>query len=244
MNKTKKYVLTVIIGIASLLMIVFIGGKKKKEKVLNEQKNMHIQGFYEKYVKRVQDTMLAIVILVVMAPVFFIVAILVRFRLGTPVIFIQERPGLHGKIFKLYKFRSMTDEKDEVGRPLPDERRLTAFGKKLRSSSLDELPELFNVIRGDMALVGPRPLLVEYLPLYTQYQARRHEVRPGITGLAQISGRNSLSWKEKLEYDVFYVDRVSFFNDWKIIFKTVITVLSCKGITSDTSATMEKFEGN
>ena len=159
------------------------------------------------------------------------------------MVFTQERPGKDGKIFKLYKFRTMTDERDEKGELLPDEARLTEFGKKLRSTSLDELPELFNIIKGDMSLVGPRPLLVEYLQRYSEKQARRHEVRPGLTGLAQVSGRNSISWEEKFEDDVRYVDRISFFIDMKILFRTVAAVLRREGINSETAATMEKFRG-
>ena len=152
-----------------------------------------------------------------------VTALLVRVKLGSPVLFTQERPGLNGKIFKLYKFRTMTDEKNENGELLPDDDRLTRFGKALRSTSLDELPELFNILRGDMAVVGPRPLLVQYLPLYNKHQARRHEVRSGFTGYAQVRGRNAITWEEKFDKDVYYVDHVSFLGDWKIIFQTVKT---------------------
>lgn len=172
-----------------------------------------------------------------------VTALLVRIWLGSPVLFKQERPGLNGKIFTLYKFRTMTDQKDAQGNLLPDEVRLTSFGKKLRTTSLDELPELINMLKGDMAVVGPRPLLVSYLPLYNRHQARRHEVRPGFTGYAQVHGRNSISWEEKFDKDVYYVDHISFRGDWKIIFQTVKTVLRREGISSDTAATMEPFRG-
>lgn len=203
----------------------------------------HKKGFYEKFVKRPQDFLCALLAAIVLSPVMLVTAILVRIRLGSPVIFKQERPGLNGKIFRLYKFRTMTDQKDEEGNLLPDEVRLTGFGKKLRSTSLDELPELFNIIRGDMAVVGPRPLLVRYLPRYNAHQARRHEVRPGFTGYAQVHGRNAITWEDKFDKDVYYVDHVSFLGDWKIIFQTVGTVLKREGISSDTSATMEEFMG-
>ena len=200
-------------------------------------------GFYEKYVKRPQDFCCALAALIVLSPVLAVTAYLVKKKLGSPVIFRQKRPGLHGKIFEMWKFRTMTDARDEAGNLLPDEIRLTAFGKKLRSTSLDELPELFNILKGDMAVVGPRALLVKYLPLYNAEQARRHEVRPGLTGYAQVNGRNSLTWEDKFKKDVFYVDHVSFGLDWQIIFKTVKTVLSHEGINSETSATMEAFTG-
>ena len=204
----------------------------------------HRQGFYEKYIKRPQDLVCASLAAAALRPVMLVTALLVRVRLGSPVIFAQDRPGLNGKVFRMYKFRSMTDARDAQGNLLPDEQRLTPFGKKLRSSSLDELPELFNIIRGDCSLVGPRPLLVRYLPLYNAHQARRHEVRPGFTGLAQVHGRNSLSWEEKFDWDVRYVDNISFLGDWKIIFQTVGTVLRREGITSETSVTMEEFKGS
>lgn len=164
--------------------------------------------------------------------------------MGTPVIFKQERPGLWGKIFHIYKFRTMTEETDLSGKLLPDHLRLTRFGKFLRSTSLDELPELLNIIKGDMSLVGPRPLLVKYLPLYNERQNRRHEVRPGITGYAQVNGRNAISWEKKFELDVEYVEHVRFSEDWKIILKTIFAVLKREGISSDTSVTMEEFHGS
>ena len=205
--------------------------------------NSHKKGFYEKFIKRPQDFLCALAAIIVLSPIMLITAILVRTKLGSPIIFKQERPGLNGKIFTLYKFRTMTDKKDENGNLLPDEIRLTNFGKKLRSTSLDELPELFNILNGDMAVVGPRPLLVRYLPRYNAHQARRHEVRPGFTGYAQVNGRNSITWEDKFDKDVYYVDHVTFLGDWKIIFQTVGTVLKREGISSDTSATMEEFMG-
>ena len=204
----------------------------------------HKKGFYEKYIKRPQDFLCALLALIVLSPIMLVTAYLVRTRLGSPVLFTQNRPGLHGKVFKLYKFRSMTDAKDKKGELLPDEIRLTDFGKRLRATSLDELPELLNILKGDMSVVGPRPLLVQYLPLYNEHQVRRHEVRPGFTGLAQVHGRNAISWEEKFDWDVKYVDSISFLGDWKIIFDTVLVVLKKEGISSSTSATMEGFQGS
>ena len=204
----------------------------------------HKKGFYEKYIKRPQDFLCASVALVVLSPVIGITAILVKKKLGSPVIFSQDRPGLDGKTFRLYKFRTMTDERDENGNLLPDEDRLPPFGIKLRSTSLDELPELINIWKGDMSVVGPRPLLVRYLSRYNEHQARRHEVRPGFTGLAQVHGRNAISWEEKFDLDVKYVDNVSFLGDWKIILQTVLTVLKREGVSSATSVTMEEFMGS
>ena len=204
----------------------------------------HTPGIYERFIKRPQDFVCALLALIVLSPVMLVTALLVRIKLGSPVIFHQERPGKDGKIFKLYKFRTMTDEKDEDGKLLSDEKRLTSFGKKLRATSLDELPELVNILKGDMSVVGPRPLLVRYLPRYNAHQARRHEVRPGFTGYAQVNGRNAISWEEKFNYDVEYVDHITFLGDWKIIFQTVGTVLRRDGINSETAATMEEFMGS
>lgn len=202
------------------------------------------QGIYEKYIKRPMDFILSLAALIVLSPVLLIVAILVRIKLGSPVIFMQERPGKDEKIFKVYKFRTMTDERDENGDLLSDDERLTKFGRWLRSTSLDELLELVNILKGDMSIVGPRPLLVKYLGRYNSHQSRRHEVRPGITGYAQVNGRNSVSWEKKFHLDVEYVDNITFLGDWKIIFQTIGVVLKRDGITSETSDTMEEFMGS
>lgn len=199
--------------------------------------------FYKKYGKRLLDLCISVPLCIVLSPIMGIIALLVAVKLGRPVLFTQNRPGYKEKIFKMYKFRSMTDERDSKGELLPDEVRLTSFGKCLRSTSLDELPELFNILKGDMSLVGPRPLLVQYLPLYNKSQRRRHNVKPGITGLAQINGRNSISWEDKFEYDVQYVETLSFRNDIDILFKTIFKVFRCEDIHSETSATMEDFMG-
>jgi UDP-galactose phosphate transferase len=201
-------------------------------------------GLYCKLIKRFTDFLIAALSIIIFSPLLIILAILVRVKLGGPVIFKQERPGLNGKVFKLYKFRTMTDAKDENGNLLDDEYRLTSFGKKLRSTSLDELPELYNILKGDMSIVGPRPLLVKYLPLYSDEQKRRHDVRPGLTGLAQVSGRNAITWTEKFNKDIEYVDNVSFGLDVSIFFKTIYCVLKREGINSDSAATMEDFTGN
>lgn len=203
----------------------------------------HKASFYEKYIKRLLDILLSGGALLVLWPVLLVTAILVRTKLGSPVIFCQERPGKDEKIFKLYKFRSMTDAKDENGNFLPDEVRLTKFGKLLRSTSLDELPELWNILRGDMSIVGPRPLLVKYLPLYNEQQRRRHDVRPGLTGWAQANGRNAISWEEKFRLDVEYVDHISLALDVKTILLTVKNVLRREGISSENAVTMEEFAG-
>ncbi|MED0654827.1 sugar transferase [Anoxybacillus geothermalis] len=194
--------------------------------------------------KRSFDFVVSFIALIILSPVMLATAILVRYKLGSPILFKQQRPGLHGKPFYLYKFRTMTDERDENGKLLPDHLRLTSFGKFLRKYSLDELPQLFNVLKGDISLVGPRPLLMEYLELYTPEQARRHEVKPGITGWAQVNGRNAISWEEKFKLDVWYVDNRTFWLDIKILFLTVIKVLKKEGINQSEYVTMEKFAGN
>lgn len=203
----------------------------------------HKVGFYEKYIKRLLDFTLSFLALIILSPVLLVTAVLVRIKLGSPIIFHQERPGKSEKIFRLYKFRSMTDECDENGNLLPDNERLTCFGKILRSTSLDELPELWNILRGDMSIVGPRPLLVKYLPLYNEEQRHRHDVRPGLTGWAQANGRNAISWEEKFKLDVWYVQHISFWVDVKVIFMTVKKVFCRDGISSETSVTMEEFSG-
>lgn len=200
-------------------------------------------GIYRRYIKRLIDIILSLVGLIALSPLMLIVAALVKINLGSPVIFKQNRPGLNEKIFTLYKFRTMTDDRDENGELLPDNYRLTEFGKFLRSTSLDELPELFNILKGDMSIVGPRPLLVEYLTLYNEHQRRRHEVRPGLTGLAQVSGRNAISWEERFDLDIEYVDNINFFGDFKIILLTLKKVLIREGISSNTSVTMAPFKG-
>ena len=202
------------------------------------------KGFYEKYIKVPQDVFLAAIALIVLSPVLLIVAILVRIRLGSPVVFKQERAGKYGKPYYMYKFRSMTDLREENGELLPDEQRLGKFGKLLRSTSLDELPSLWNVICCDTSLVGPRSLYIRYNERYNEHQARRLDVRPGITGLAQVNGRNAISWEKRFEYDVEYVDSITFVGDWKIMFKTVGKVFKREGITSTTSVTMEEFMGS
>lgn len=194
--------------------------------------------------KRLFDITVSAALLLILLPVLVVLVVLVAVFLGRPVFFRQSRPGLNEKIFEMMKFRTMTDERDESNQLLPDEQRLTRFGIFLRKSSLDELPELLNILKGDMSLVGPRPLLVEYLPLYSDFQRRRHEVRPGLTGWAQINGRNTLDWPGKFKLDVWYVDNRSFFLDLKILLLTVLKVLGRDGISHDGEATMPKFSGN
>jgi len=198
---------------------------------------------YRKFFKRVFDFILSLMAILLLSPIILILIITGIINMGGNPFFTQERPGKDGKIFKLVKFKSMNNRRDENGELLPDELRLTAYGKFIRNTSLDELPELINILKGDMAIVGPRPLLVRYLTRYNATQARRHEVRPGLTGLAQINGRNAISWEKKFKYDVEYVDNVSLFLDIKIILKTVLKVVARDGISSETSATMEEFMG-
>lgn len=205
---------------------------------------MQTKKIYATYIKRPSDIILSGLSLIILSPVFLVVAILVRIKLGSPVIFVQKRPGLNEKIFSMYKFRTMTSETDQNGELLPDEIRLTKFGKILRSTSLDELPELWNIFKGDMSIVGPRPLLVEYLSLYNMEQRKRHDVRPGLTGLAQVSGRNAISWEKKFILDCQYVLNITLVNDVKIIYKTFVKIFQKEGITSNNSVTMDKFSGS
>ena len=199
---------------------------------------------YRNFVKRVLDFLLSLIAILLLSPVLLTLIIAGVIKMGGNPFFTQERPGKDGRIFKLVKFKSMNNKRDENGELLPDELRLTSYGKFIRNTSLDELPELVNILKGDMAIVGPRPLLVKYLTRYNEVQARRHEVRPGLTGLAQINGRNAISWEEKFNYDIEYVDNLSFILDIKIILKTALKVIKRDGISSETSATMEEFMGN
>lgn len=207
----------------------------------NRNSNHKPYGPYERFVKRPLDAFLSTGALIVLGPILLVTAILVRIKLGSPVLFTQDRPGRDEKVFRLYKFRTMTDQRDENGNLLPDEVRLTSFGKKLRATSIDELPELLNMIKGDMAVVGPRPLLVKYLPWYTEEQHKRHDVRPGLTGYAQAHGRNTVDWDDKFQMDVDYAKHITFKGDLQIILDTVKSVFKHEGISSATSATMEDF---
>ncbi|MEI5993367.1 sugar transferase [Candidatus Enterococcus mansonii] len=199
---------------------------------------------YERFFKRLLDIVLSLLSLIALAPVIVVVAILIKIKIGGPVIFAQARPGLNEKIFLMYKFKTMTNEKDEYGNLLSDELRVTKFGNLLRSTSLDELPELWNVLKGDMSIIGPRPLLCEYLPLYSLEQRKRHDVRPGISGLAQVSGRNAISWEKKFQLDCLYIEKITFWNDLKILLFTVKKVFQREDISSKSHVTMEKFEGS
>lgn len=199
---------------------------------------------YKNFFKRMIDIMVSVIALILLSPIFLLLFIVIKMKLGSPVFFSQERPGKNGKIFKMYKFRSMTDAKDIEGKLLPDSERLTEFGRKLRATSLDELPELWNILKGDMSLIGPRPLLKEYLFLYNDFQKKRHDVRPGLTGWAQVNGRNLLIWNDKFLLDVYYVEHISFIFDIKIILLTIKSILKREGINSESSDTMEKFPGN
>ena len=199
---------------------------------------------YKNLINPILDFILACLLIIIFSPIILIVALLIKLKLGSPILFTQERPGLNGKIFRIYKFRTMSDERDSKGDLLSDELRLKGFGKLIRKSSLDELPQLFNVLKGEMSFVGPRPLLVEYLKLYNQEQAKRHNVKPGITGWAQVNGRNAISWEEKFKLDVYYVEHISFMLDCKILYMTFFKVLKRKDINSNTNITMEKFTGN
>ena len=205
---------------------------------------MKQRSFYEKVIKRTLDIVIASIGIILLLPLYGIVALLVRLKLGSTVLFRQSRPGRNENVFKMLKFRTMTNERGSDGELLPDEARLTGFGKFLRASSLDELPELYNVLKGDISLIGPRPLLVKYLPRYSDNQRRRHLVRPGITGWAQVHGRNSVSWQQKFDYDLYYVDNISFRLDVKILLLTIVKVLKREGINSENAATMEEFMGD
>jgi lipopolysaccharide/colanic/teichoic acid biosynthesis glycosyltransferase len=205
---------------------------------------MHKKGIYEKYLKRAFDFVFSLTALIILSPLLLIISIFIKVKLGSPIIFKQKRPGFNEKIFTMYKFRTMTNRIDDQGSLLSDSERLTKFGRFLRSTSIDELPGLINVIKGDMSIVGPRPLLVEYLKLYNAEQKKRHRVRPGLSGYAQINGRNALSWEDKFRLDNVYVNNVTFLNDIAIIFKTIIKVVKREGISSSNSVTMEKFNGN
>jgi len=193
--------------------------------------------------KRFFNFFLALLLIILFSPIYSVVALLILFKMGSPILFSQKRPGLNGEIFGIYKFRTMTNEKDKNGKLLPDDQRLIGIGKFIRSASLDELPQIFNVLKGDMSFVGPRPLLIEYLPLYNEKQKKRHDVKPGITGWAQVNGRNAISWEQKFEYDVWYVKHQSFWLDMKILWMTFLKVVKRSDISSDTAATMEKFKG-
>ena len=199
---------------------------------------------YKNFIKRILDIILSFLALVILSPLLILTAFLIRIKLGEPVFFKQLRPGKNEKIFGILKFRTMTDAKDENGNLLPDEIRLTRFGQFLRSTSIDELPELLNILNGDMSIVGPRPLLVQYLERYNEEQKHRHDVKPGLTGLAQVNGRNGITWEEKFHYDLEYVKNITFYCDCKIIFQTVMKVFGREGISSATSVTMEEFKGN
>lgn len=235
-------VLWIILGIVIIAAVVaVIAGVAD---IVSPAKGTHKPyGTYEKYIKRPLDAFLATGALIVFSPILLIIAIMVRVKLGSPVLFKQERPGRNEKIFKLYKFRTMTDDRDENGELLPDEQRLTPFGKWLRSTSLDELPELANIVLGRLSLCGPRPLLTRYLDRYNEEQRHRHDVRPGLSGYAQAHGRNAVSWEDKFAMDVWYVNHITFITDVKIIRDTVLAVLKHEGISSETSTTMEEFMG-
>lgn len=232
----------VIVSILSLIIAcgLIAGGVD----VIKNKKSKHkSHGLYEAYFKRVIDFIFGMLVLVILWPLYLVLAIMVRIKLGSPVLFTQDRPGKDEKIFKLYKFRTMTDERDEKGELLPDDKRLTSFGSWLRRTSMDEIPEAFNIVRGDMSLIGPRPLLVRYIDRYNEEQHHRHDVRPGLTGYAQAHGRNAVSWEDKFAMDVWYTKNVRFLVDSKIIWDTVMVVLKREGISSETSATMEEFMG-
>lgn len=228
-----------------LALIVVAGVVAGIVDVIQNRKSKHKpNGIYEAFFKRVIDFILGMLVLAILWPLYIVLAIMVRVKLGSPVLFKQDRPGKDEKIFKLYKFRTMTDERDANGELLPDDKRLTAFGSWLRRTSMDEVPEAFNIVKGDMSLIGPRPLLVRYLDRYNEEQHHRHDVRPGLTGYAQAHGRNAVSWEDKFKMDVWYTEHISFFCDVKVIVDTVKSVLKKDGISSESSATMEEFMGS
>lgn len=212
---------------------------------MNNKKNIYLTsyGIYGKYIKRVLDFILSLLALIILSPLILIFTIIGAIKMKGNPFFVQKRPGKDGKIFSLIKFRTMTNKKDKDGNLLPDEKRLTSYGRFLRSTSIDEVLEIINILKGDMSIIGPRPLLVKYLPLYNEYQQHRHDVRPGLTGYAQVHGRNTVSWEEKFDMDVKYVQHITFMGDLKILLETVIKVLKREGISSETSATMEEFKG-
>lgn len=238
----KKTLITLAVLFVVCFGLGFIVSKLEKKKGWVEGHKPY--GIYERHVKRPLDFAVAVFTLLLFWPIFLAIAIAVRINMGSPIVFSQKRPGLGGKIFTIKKFRTMTDARDSEGNLLPDEKRLTRFGKLLRSSSGDEGLELVSIARGDLSFVGPRPLLVEYLPRYSEEQMHRHDVRPGLTGYAQVSGRNSISWEEKFKGDLWYVDHISFLTDLKIFLKTFSVVFKRTGINSDTNVTMEPFAGN
>lgn len=243
--KTDRNLFFPVIAGASAGICIYIRRETRRKRIQARTRGAHIPwGPYEAVLKRPLDIVLSTMALGFLSPVMLFTGLAVKIKLGTPVLFVQERPGLDGAVFRIMKFRTMTDARDKRGNLLPDEDRLTSFGKTLRSLSLDELPELWNILKGDMSVVGPRPLLVEYLELYDDRQKHRHDVRPGLTGLAQVSGRNGLDWAKKFEDDVRYVENITFLGDMKIILDTVKVVLRREGIHSSTSATMEAFTGN
>lgn len=241
MRKSARFLFCLCVG-----TITGIGIEKatKKKQHIAKTEGKHVPfGPYEAFFKRPLDVLLAGSALILLSPIMGIIALLVKVNLGSPILFTQQRPGLNEKIFKIYKYRTMTDKRDENCELLPDEERLTKFGQLLRSTSLDELPELFNILKGDMSIVGPRPLLTEYLERYSDKQKHRHDVRPGLTGYAQVSGRNSLSWDEKFKDDLSYIEKITLWSDLKIILKTIKTVLKQDGIHAEDNVTMPKFMG-
>ncbi len=239
MKKRVIIVISAIIGVF-IRAAVYRTTDKKQEKA--RKTSTHIPyGIYEAAIKRPLDLILALLAFILLSPVMAIVAVMVRVKLGSPLLFRQPRPGLNGKIFTIFKYRTMTDQRGEDGELLPDEKRLTSFGKVLRSTSLDELPELINIIKGDMAIIGPRPLLTEYLPYYTEAERHRHDVRPGLSGLAQVNGRNFLPWDQRLAYDIQYVEKIKFLSDMKIFFQTALKVIKRTDVAADTAAADEGY---